>query len=139
VRSSSKGVFFLVCLAVFGCADDGGALDDGSVRRQDGAAFRDGSASDALRGDAGLLVDVAIRPDVNLPPPIALTSLSMYVNIGDSIAAGFGISSRLSYPDLLTKNDDGAYPTFKGKDFETACSSFRPPSPARRAGKSPIS
>lgn len=76
----------------------------------------DGS-SDAgldLRPDRAL-GDLAFKPDL-LPQTLPdLKNVTLVVNLGDSIAAGYGVQK--SYADLLLQNDDATYPNFAGKDF----------------------
>lgn len=59
------------------------------------------------------------RPDLYVEKAPGPTDLTMFVNLGDSIAAGYGVATTLKYRVLLTKNDDATYPDWKGKDFDT--------------------
>ena len=77
----------------------------------------DGSASDAgldLRADR-TVGDLAFKPDLLAQTLPDLKNVTLVVNLGDSIAAGYGVQK--SYADLLLQNDDATYPNFAGKDF----------------------
>ena len=51
------------------------------------------------------------------PPPGFPTNVTQFINMGDSIAVGVGATSGNAYKELLLKNNDTKYPTFKGKDL----------------------
>jgi len=55
------------------------------------------------------------------PPPVHLTAADVYINLGDSVAAGYNASprDRLSYKKLLLANDNTTYPTWSGRDLAT--------------------
>lgn len=59
------------------------------------------------------------RPDLYAEKAPGPTDLTMFVNLGDSIAAGYGVAATLNYEVLLTTNDNDTYPDWKGKDFDT--------------------
>jgi lysophospholipase L1-like esterase len=100
---------------------------DGSNSSNDAAID---SGVDQLEADAlpdseerGAEIAPDLRPD--LPPPKLpeLGTLTLYANLGDSIAHGYG--STVTYRDLLMQNDDDAYPEFEGKDFATRFSDIQ--------------
>ena len=55
-------------------------------------------------------------PDMG-PPPGFPKNLTQFINMGDSIAVGYGASAGLSYKELLLKNDNTTYPAYKGMDL----------------------
>jgi lysophospholipase L1-like esterase len=58
------------------------------------------------------------RPDAGLPPLLP-QGVTLFINLGDSIAAGYYASSGHSYRALLVKNDDALYPAYAGKDLQS--------------------
>ena len=99
-----------------GCGAESASASDGATNDQGvGEAWAD---SLARSGDAGGDGVLAARSDLNLTARIPVEGLTLYVNMGDSIAAGYGIGRGLSYPELLVANDDESYPKFAGYDFE---------------------
>ncbi len=77
-------------------------------RHLERTAADDAPASDATRRDGPAV-------DQQLPP--GLQGLTLFVNLGDSLAAGYYASAGHSYKALLVKNDDVLYPACKGKDL----------------------
>lgn len=119
---------FLASVAILAlvaaCSDDAAPQKDAAIYR-DGAALGDGSAADTLiRSDA-------IRPDLYAQGTPELGTLTLYVNLGDSIAAGWGVAIGSSYRELLHRNNDTAYPSFAGKDLATRYPGIRAVSTAR--------
>lgn len=55
------------------------------------------------------------------PPPVHLAAADVFINLGDSVAAGYNASprDRLSYKKLLLANDNATWPTWAGRDLST--------------------
>lgn len=114
----SAGATVAVLLAI-GCGQPSGGVDlaplDGSAR--EGVAFPDGRSpneaapGDAPGGDRALL-------DAARPP---LPGFSLFVNLGDSLGAGYNASAGHSYKALLYQNDNLLYPAYAGKDLKSRC------------------
>ena len=60
----------------------------------------------------------AKKPDATVPT-IKLSKITLLVNLGDSLAAGYYATSGNSYKALLVKNNNLLYPTHAGKDLST--------------------
>lgn len=75
------------------------------------AAAPDQAGPDLAQPDFGPMPDAITQA---LP---SLGKVTMYVNMGDSIAAGDGVSNALTYHGLLSKNQDARYPAYKGKSL----------------------
>jgi hypothetical protein len=112
-----RSIWLCVTLLVAACGQpsSGGdlALPDRSA--SEGIAFPDlgarGEATpdDLQRADAALTLDA----------PTPLPALSLYVNLGDSLGAGYNASSGHSYKALLLQNDNLLYPTYAGRDLKS--------------------
>jgi lysophospholipase L1-like esterase len=63
--------------------------------------------------------DRGVHPDLAVQPLPDLGKLTLVVNVGDSIAAGFAMPGGSAYIDLLMQNNDTAFPAFKGKDLKS--------------------
>ena len=117
----------LVGLLCWGCSDDGPtetkdaaadkamAADAGpEAATPDGKVATEAAVPDIWDSDAGV-------PDMNTadagPAPGFPPNVTQLVNMGDSIAVGVGATSGNAYKELLAKNNDTKYPTFKGKDL----------------------
>jgi len=116
-------------LFVFACSDDdeGSTTPDASVDQK--VATPDGPGSDATTtdqaaGDKGAS-DGATGSDMVGPPPGLPSNVTMYVNVGDSLAVGYPSSSSNAYKGLLMQNDDTKYPKWKGKDLKTKYPSIK--------------
>ncbi len=109
----------VLALALWGCSDDdSGALPD--LAPADGTVASDGGGPDGGDLSAGpdqAQPDRGVHPDLYVQPAPALGNVTLVVNLGDSIAAAYGVPSGSGYIDLLMKNDDAAHPTYKGKDL----------------------
>ena len=111
-------------LFAISCSDDtlGGKPDTGvmdqAVTQPDGPATDNGATADGALADKSL-TDGAATGDMAGPPPGLPSNLTMYVNIGDSVAVGYPSSSANAYKGLLMQNDDTKYATWKGKDLKT--------------------
>jgi len=113
-----------VCVVGFGCSDPAPQLDGSTVadsRSLDASAALDQPTADAAAADfqgadqsADQSADLG-PPDAYSPP--TLGKLTLHINLGDSIAAGYGVQE--SFADLLVKNNDSAYPAFIKKDLNT--------------------
>ena len=75
----------------------------------------DGDGSDDDTGD----------DDSTPPPPHALADVELYINLGDSLAAGYYATSGLSYKALLLQNNNALYPKYKGKDLKSLFPSLK--------------
>ena len=108
----------LSSLVFFACSGDGTTVQD--LSPGDGAAA-DLTLTDLGASDLALIdqerPDRGVHPDLVVQPLPALGKLSLVVNLGDSIAAAYGVSKASGYISLLHKNDDTAHPAFKGKDL----------------------
>ena len=93
---------------------EGGAVD---------APAPEAAIPDIWDGDASM-ADTGPAPDLG-PPPGFPPNLTMMINMGDSVAVGYGSSSGHSYKELLIKNDDTAYPAYKGLDLTTKFSGIK--------------
>ncbi len=106
----------LYLLAWLGLLGSACSADDSSTL--DGSAA-DVQAADLGSADAGLDATDALAADLapDSPPVVLpeLGDLTMFINLGDSIAAGFGVTH--AYRDLLMGNDDQVYPDYAGKDL----------------------
>ena len=76
------------------------------------------SEDDAPAMDSGA-PDQGARPDLVVQPLPDLGKLTLVVNLGDSIAAGYGMPTGEAFMELLMQNDDAAHPAFKGKDLKS--------------------
>ncbi len=54
-----------------------------------------------------------------------LANITMFVNLGDSLAAGYYATSGLSYKALLLQNNNALYPKYKGKDLKSLFPSLK--------------
>ncbi|MBW2736421.1 MAG: hypothetical protein JRH20_28875, partial [Deltaproteobacteria bacterium] len=108
----------------FGCDDAAVDARLADAAHSD-AARADGTGTDGSKSpDATLAADSAplgdVRADGQAGPAINPTNLTLYINLGDSVAAGSGAStSSRAYRRLLVENDDAFYPLFDGKDLKT--------------------
>jgi len=123
---SMKCTTALLLLTLAGCSggevsvgDAGSTPRDGSAKNRDraldirkGAPDKKLPAGDLPRGKLALP-----GPPPDGPPAAGLKNITLYVNLGDSLAAGYYASSGRSYRALLTKNNDLLYPAYKGKDL----------------------
>jgi len=111
-----------------GCPGDAVLLDDPDASAMDQAAAPDRAAgkdgpATKLDGPAGqkdqasVPGDGPVSPDGSKAP--GLSNLTLFVNLGDSLAAGYYAGSGLSYKALLVKNNDALYPQYKGKDLKS--------------------
>ena len=116
----------------WGCSDDDVVLDaavDAAQTTDKGAVegsvpdlAAEATLPDTWDSDAG--VPDSSQADMG-PAPGFPPNVSMFINMGDSIAAGIGAASGHSYKELLMKNDDTAYPTYKGKDLKSKFSGIK--------------
>jgi len=116
----------------WGCSDDDVVLDaavDAAQTTDKGAVegsvpdlAAEATLPDTWDSDAG--VPDSSQPYMG-PAPGFPPNVSMFINMGDSIAAGIGAASGHSYKELLMKNDDTAYPTYKGKDLKSKFSGIK--------------
>lgn len=108
-----------VAISSSACSDESGP---------DGATTADGGVDARVAGDSKPVdsrpadssappVDQALKPDAPAQTWPDLKDVTLYVNLGDSIAAGYGVKD--SYAELLLANDDAAYPDYQGKDLAT--------------------
>lgn len=103
----------LLCLPLGACSDDTAPTPD-AAPTPDGAPATDSQPpADAFVGSD------AVRPDIFTQPLPELGNVTLHVNLGDSIAAGYGAPFGSSYRELLYKNDDETYPSYQGKDLAT--------------------
>jgi lysophospholipase L1-like esterase len=103
-------------LTLSACSDDSGVASDAA---SDAAVLESGvpdAGADALSRPDLPAVD-ALKPDALVQSKPQLQNVTLHVNLGDSIAAGYGVSK--SYADLLFRNNDASYPSYQGKDLET--------------------
>ncbi len=115
----------LVLTAAACSSDDSGGADGGRDAAADLAqdtGAPDAPAPDSAGPDAASTTDTAAPDFGPLPDAVkqslpTLGTVTMYVNMGDSIAAGDGVSKALTYHGLLSKNHDTQYPTYKGKSL----------------------
>ena len=115
-----------------GLGDASAALRDGSSPAEIGAGAQEAGPA----ADAGAAADHAVDGAASalLSPDSKLT---LYVNLGDSVAAGSGASTAAwAYRRLLVANDDGAYPGFKGADLQTRFPALRSISAAKAGATS---
>lgn len=112
VRPVILCLFLLAALACTGPSDEPAGPDAAAD-----ALVADGPgpdrAQDLPADDRGTHPDLYVQP---LPP---VGSLSLVVNLGDSIAAGYGVTKAHSYLGLLEQNDNTAFANFTGKDLKT--------------------
>jgi len=116
-----------VFLSAGGCGSSG--TEGGGPDAQASLADAARSATDGRARDAALaLADLAPagserRADAATPPPPPpaglLGNLTLFVNLGDSLGAGYYATPGHSYRALLVKNDDALYPAYKGKDLQS--------------------
>ena len=92
---------------------------DQAVAKPDGPAGDQAVADQAVADQASATDGGGVSGDMAGPPPGLPTNLTMYVNIGDSVAVGYPSTSSQAYKGLLMQNDDTKYPTWKGKDLKT--------------------
>ncbi|MCA9668645.1 MAG: SGNH/GDSL hydrolase family protein [Myxococcales bacterium] len=104
----------LAMLSLCACSDSTPAPSaDGSTPGAEAGATTDqGGGADA--GDAAPGLDA---PQNTNGLPVGTPTL--FVNLGDSIAAGSGAPKGQGYAPLLFKNNDTAYPEYAGKDLST--------------------
>ena len=116
-------VWALTAVVLFGCSDDNGPnTADGSLTPD--AAVADNGAPDAVVSDVAVadmppLDTWSAKPDVYVNPSPSLGKLTLMVNLGDSIAEGYGVKRGYGYAELIHRNADADYPTYKGKDLTT--------------------
>lgn len=79
----------------------------------EGVAFPDSAVAFDRAREGAAPGDLA-RADT---PP--LPALSLFVNLGDSLGAGYNASAGHSYRALLVQNDDLLYPGYHGKDLRS--------------------
>lgn len=115
-----KALALLTLVLSLACSDDAAPAQDQSIP--------DGPATDAVTADAGSadlpqvdweVPDQGVHPDLAVQPLPALGSLSLVINLGDSIAAAYGVPNGSGYIDLLMQNNDTVHPSFKGKDLKS--------------------
>ncbi len=102
--------------SVASCTPENNASSPHDASLADSTADAGPPHADAKVVDAKV-VDQAIRPDTLVQTIPTLGDVTLYVNIGDSIAAGYGVPR--SFSDLLYENDDATYPAFAKKDLKT--------------------
>ena len=126
-------VLLLLC---WGCSDRAGTSDPGlpDDLTLEGLSFGDlrgpidGTSpapdialSDGLKPKMDLAQQLdAGKPDAPKPGTLKIKNVTLLVNLGDSLAAGYYASSGLSYKALLVKNNDLLYASYKGLDLSTA-------------------
>ena len=88
---------------------DRAPLVDSPAKKLDGPGVKKDLAAVPGDGPGG--------PDQLKAP--GLSNITLFVNLGDSLAAGYYAGSGLSYKALLVKNNDTLYPQFKGKDLSS--------------------
>ena len=85
----------VLALALWGCSDDdSGALPD--LAPADGTVASDGGGPDGGDLSAGpdqAQPDRGVHPDLYVQPAPALGNVTLVVNLGDSIAAAYGVPS----------------------------------------------
>lgn len=110
-------------LFAFACSDDDEGVTtpdigvDQAVTSPDGPAGDTGAADKAVSDKS--TADGAALADMVGPAPGLPSNVTLYVNVGDSLAVGYPSSSANAYKGLLMQNDDTTYPTWKGKDLKT--------------------
>lgn len=100
------------------CSDDTQGSKDSSTGVDQSIA--DQGVSDSAPGD--LAASDATKTDSSsdaAPAPGFPTNLTKLITIGDSLSVGYPSSTGLSYRELLYKNVDSKWPTYKGKDLFT--------------------
>ena len=127
----------LVILALAGCTGESSAPADGPSGGQDavmeGLGFPDLRPHDpdtklppvdAAADGTTPTTDGSVTPEGSVTPdgPVAtgvLKNVTLLVNIGDSLAAGYYATSGNSYKALLVNNNNLLYPTHAGKDLSS--------------------
>jgi hypothetical protein len=118
-------VVALLVLWVVGCAGEAVSGDGptaGDLRLDKQLAFADTPSS---RRDGLSDQRSSDGPHRDQGSPPTLTNLTLFVNLGDSIGAGYYASSGHSYRALLVKNDDLLYPVYKGRDLASRFPSIK--------------
>jgi lysophospholipase L1-like esterase len=92
-----------------------GALPD--TARSEGLAFRDSASPVGDRAAGERAADLGAEHRDSATPP-GLANVTLFVNLGDSLGAGYYASAGHSYRALLLKNDDVLYPAYKGRDLK---------------------
>ncbi|MCB9554869.1 MAG: SGNH/GDSL hydrolase family protein [Deltaproteobacteria bacterium] len=92
---------------------DDASLIDGSITVSDSRAV-DGSLP-----DAELPLDALLHPDLLAQAKPDLGKPTLFVNLGDSIAAGYGVPSDLAFRSLLFQNVDSRYPAYAKQDLSS--------------------
>ena len=123
-------LWVLMLGVVVSCSDDNGdttadlgvdqAVADGALsdKGPSGEAGADATRPDGAAKDGVVVGDRSlVKPDVFVNPLPSLGKVTLFVNLGDSIAAGQGVSSSLTYAGLLYRNNDTKYASYKGKDL----------------------
>ena len=101
---------------------DAGRSDLTALRdtRKEAAPAADGAVDDGADTDQSLPPpDAVAATDSDPPPPLLPENVTMFVNLGDSLADGAKVDDALSYRSLLLYNHDARYPAFQGQDLTT--------------------
>lgn len=117
---------FSLTLSSAACTDQAttAAKQDGPTATGDGRLlFRDLGRSDAPVDSASPPRDAKLegapKPDAALVGALPAQGVTLFVNLGDSLAAGCCVTANHAYRALLAHNDPLAYPAFIGKDLAT--------------------
>lgn len=116
----------LLCAVWASCAGTkGGPGHDSALvadsQAQEGSPDRgrlDGAPKDVKAPGTDGADSLLPKPDT-AKPPTPLKNVTMLVNLGDSLAAGYYAGKGRSYKALLVKNNDLLYPAYKGKDLNS--------------------
>lgn len=104
-------LILIFSLGLFSCSSDTQSLNDQGIDNQSINDISLDLQSDTLTADIH-----PPRPDSLIQTHPTLENITLFVNLGDSIAAGW--SSLKSYADLMV-HDDNTRPEFKDKDLTT--------------------
>ena len=108
-------LFISLTLTLAGCSDDGDPTADAGVDQaisgadaKAEASVGDSGAAEASAGDSSAAGDMTALP----------SNVTLYANIGDSVAVGYPSTATMAYKGLLVQNDDTTYPSWKSKDLK---------------------
>jgi len=113
-----RRLILFVLLVGLGCGDDGSQLADGPPTHDVSPPAADQQIHDAGPPAADQLPPTA-DGQADVTGGLNPTQVTLYVNLGDSMAAGYYADPGRSYKALLVNNDDGAYPDWAGEDLTT--------------------
>ena len=114
---TAQRILLLAALALGACTETGSSPTPPDAFGPEGLAFPDGFPSE--QPDQGVPTDLSPPTDGAAPQPSLLQGLTLMVNLGDSLAAGYYASSGHSYRALLVKNDDLLYPAYAKHDLKS--------------------